>query len=153
MQSSENKKRRKRRWAEFYQRRQTRNASSHFTILAHSPLSGDPDNIAPNLVAFINGFSKGARDIFDRFKFDDQIEKLDSSNRLFGLIKAMAAIDLHPDRVDNLQMGYLFEHLIMKFNEQANEEAGDHFTPREVIRLMANLIYTGEKDVYYTISD
>ncbi|HXW70843.1 MAG TPA: N-6 DNA methylase [Methylocella sp.] len=60
----------------------------------------------------------------------------------------MADVDLHPDRIDNLQMGYLFEHLVMRFNEQANEEAGDHFTPREVIRLMANLVYTGEKDVY-----
>ena len=60
----------------------------------------------------------------------------------------MADVDLHPDRIDNLQMGYLFEHLVMRFNEQANEEAGDHFTPREVIRLMANLIYTGEQDVY-----
>ena len=57
-------------------------------------------------------------------------------------------MDLHPDRIDNLQMGYLFEHLVMRFNEQANEEAGDHFTPREVIRLMANLVYTGEQDVY-----
>ena len=60
----------------------------------------------------------------------------------------MAGVNLHPDRIDNLQMGYLFEYLVMRFNEQANEEAGDHFTPREVIRLMANLIYTGEKDVY-----
>ncbi len=60
----------------------------------------------------------------------------------------MADVDLHTDRIDNLQMGYLFEHLVMRFNEQANEEAGDHFTPREVIRLMANLVYTGEKDVY-----
>jgi type I restriction enzyme M protein len=111
-------------------------------------LLGDSENIAPNLVAYINGFSKTARDIFDRFKFNDQIEKLESSNRLFALIKAMADVDLHPDRVDNMQMGYLFEHLVMKFNEQANEEAGDHFTPREVIRLMANLVYTGEKDVY-----
>jgi type I restriction enzyme M protein len=111
-------------------------------------LLGDAENIAPNLVAFITGFSKTARDIFDRFKFNDQIEKLDNSNRLFAIIGAMANIDLHPDRVDNLQMGYLFEHLVMKFNEQANEEAGDHFTPREVIRLMANLVYTGEQDVY-----
>ncbi len=111
-------------------------------------LLGDSENIAPNLATFINGFSNTARDIFDRFKFNDQIEKLDSSNRLFAIIKAMASIDLHPDRVDNLQMGYLFEHLVMKFNEQANEEAGDHFTPREVIRLMANLVYTGEQDVY-----
>ena len=60
----------------------------------------------------------------------------------------MADVDLHPNRIDNLQMGYLFEHLVMRFNEQSNEEAGDHFTPREVIRLMANLIYTGEQDVY-----
>lgn len=111
-------------------------------------LLGDAENIAPNLVNYINGFSPTARQIFERFKFGDQIEKLDTSNRLFTLIKAMAEIDLHPDRIDNLQMGYLFEHLIMRFNEQANEEAGDHFTPREVIRLMANLIYTGEQDVY-----
>lgn len=111
-------------------------------------LLGDAENIAPNLVAYINGFSPTARRIFERFKFADQIEKLDASNRLFTIVKAMAEVDLHPGRIDNLQMGYLFEHLIMRFNEQANEEAGDHFTPREVIRLMANLIYTGEQDVY-----
>ena len=109
-------------------------------------LLGDAENIAPNLVAYINGFSPTARSIFERFKFADQIEKLDASNRLFNVVKAMADVDLHPDRIDNLQMGYLFEHLVMRFNEQANEEAGDHFTPREVIRLMANLIYTGEQD-------
>ena len=111
-------------------------------------LLGDAENIAPNLVSYINGFSPTARTIFERFKFADQIEKLEASNRLFTIVKAMAAVDLHPDRIDNLQMGYLFEHLVMRFNEQANEEAGDHFTPREVIRLMANLIYTGEQDVY-----
>lgn len=111
-------------------------------------LLDDPENIAANLVDYINGFSETARRIFDRFKFGDQIEKLDTSNRLFTIIKAMAEVDLHPARIDNLQMGYLFEHLVMRFNEQANEEAGDHFTPREVIRLMANLVYTGEQDVY-----
>ena len=111
-------------------------------------LLGDAEHIAPNLVAYINGFSPIARHIFERFKFADQIEKLDASNRLFIIVKAMADVDLHPDRIDNLQMGYLFEHLVMRFNEQANEEAGDHFTPREVIRLMANLVYTGERDVY-----
>ncbi|TIR35247.1 MAG: SAM-dependent DNA methyltransferase [Mesorhizobium sp.] len=111
-------------------------------------LLGDAENIAPNLVSYINGFSPTARAVFERFKFTDQIEKLDVSNRLFTIVKAMADVDLHPSRIDNLQMGYLFEHLVMRFNEQANEEAGDHFTPREVIRLMANLVYTGEKDVY-----
>ena len=111
-------------------------------------LLGDAENIAPNLVSYINGFAPTARHIFERFKFADQIDKLDSSNRLFTVVRAMADVDLHPDRIDNLQMGYLFEHLVMRFNEQSNEEAGDHFTPREVIRLMANLIYTGEQDVY-----
>ena len=111
-------------------------------------LLGDAENIAPNLVAYINGFSPTARHVFERFKFSEQIDKLDGSNRLFAVVKAMTDVDLHPDRIDNLQMGYLFEHLVMRFNEQANEEAGDHFTPREVIRLMANLVYTGEQDVY-----
>ena len=108
----------------------------------------DAENIAPNLVSYINGFSPTARHIFERFNFTDQIDKLDTSNRLYAIVKAMAEIDLHPDRIDNLQMGYLFEHLVMRFNEQANEEAGDHFTPREVIRLMANLLYTGDQGVY-----
>lgn len=111
-------------------------------------LLGDAENIAPNLVSYVNSFSPDAQRVFERFKFGDQIEKLDASNRLFTIVKAMAEIDLHPNRIDNLQMGYLFEHLVMRFNEQANEEAGDHFTPREVIRLMTNLIYTGERDVY-----
>ena len=111
-------------------------------------LLGDPENIAPNLVSYINGFSPTARQIFERFNFTDQIERLDASNRLFTIVKAMADLNLHPNRIDNLQMGYLFEHLVMRFNEQANEEAGDHFTPREVIRLMANLLYTDEQDVY-----
>ena len=60
----------------------------------------------------------------------------------------MAGVDLHLDRISNIEMGYVFEHLVMRFNEQANEEAGDHFTPREVIRLMTHLVYTGEEDVY-----
>jgi type I restriction enzyme M protein len=111
-------------------------------------LIADPDNLAANLAAYIQGFSETARHIFEQFGFAAQIEKLEEHNRLFSTVQAMAAIDLHPNTIDNLQMGYLFEHLIMRFNEQANEEAGDHFTPREVIRLMANLIYTGETNVY-----
>ncbi|MHC9419875.1 type I restriction-modification system subunit M [Sphingomonas citri] len=121
--------------------------TSPFTF---AKLLGDSENIAPNLVSYINGFSDTARAIFDKFKFGDQIEKLDSSNRLYAIVQAMAdpRVDLHPDRISNLEMGYLFEHLVMKFNEQANEEAGDHITPREVIRLMTHLVYTGEEDVY-----
>ena len=109
-------------------------------------LLGDSDNIAPNLVDYIKGFSDTARRIFESFKFADQIKKLDSSNRLFAIVQAMAGFDF--GAISNLEMGYLFEHLVMRFNEQANEEAGDHFTPREVIRLMTHLVYTGEEDVY-----
>ena len=111
-------------------------------------LLDDPENIAQNLVAYIQGFSPSAREVFEKFEFEAQIDKLDASNRLYTIVKEMAAVDLHPRVLTNLEMGYLFEYLVMRFNEQANEEAGDHFTPREVIRLMANLVYTGEADVY-----
>lgn len=111
-------------------------------------LLGDPDNIAQNLVTYINGLSQKAKEIFEKFEFEQQIEKLDKANRLFLVVKEFADLNLHPDHVDNLQMGYVFEELVRKFNEQANEEAGDHFTPREVIRLMAHLVYTSDEDVY-----
>ena len=111
-------------------------------------LLADPDNIARNLVTYIKGYSPKARDIFEKFKFEQEIEKLENANRLFIIVKEFADLNLHPDEVDNLQMGYVFEELVRKFNEQANEEAGDHFTPREVIRLMAHLMYTSDEDVY-----
>lgn len=113
-------------------------------------LLGDPPNIAGNLIAYIQGFSPRARDIFDKFDFETEIAKLDEANRLFLILKEFCSptIDLSPKRLSNLQMGYLFEELVRKFNEQANEEAGDHFTPREVIRLMVQLVFTGEEDIY-----
>lgn len=111
-------------------------------------LLGDPNGLVKNLTAYIKGFSPKVREVFEKFDFETEIEKLDGANRLFEVIKAFAAIDLHPHRLSNLAMGYVFENLIRRFNEQANEEAGDHFTPREVIRLMAHLIYTGDEDVY-----
>ncbi|WOI12643.1 class I SAM-dependent DNA methyltransferase [Thalassospira lucentensis] len=111
---------------------------------------GDPPNVATNLVSFINGFSQNVRDIFERFEFEAEIEKLDKSNRLFLIIKEFTdpKVRLHPNDLDNADMGDVFEELVRRFNEQANEEAGDHFTPREVIRLMAELVYTEEEDVY-----
>lgn len=113
-------------------------------------LLGDPNNIARNLVTYIEGFSPKAKDIFSKFGFEQEIEKLDNANRLFLVIQEFTKpeVDLRPDSIDPLQMGYLFEELVRKFNEQANEEAGDHFTPREVIRLMAHLMYTEDEDVY-----
>lgn len=113
-------------------------------------LLGDAPNIAGNLIAYIQGFSPRARDIFDKFEFETEIAKLDEANRLYLIIKEFcsADINLSPKTISNLQMGYLFEELVRKFNEQANEEAGDHFTPREVIRLMVELVFTGEDGIF-----
>ncbi|MFZ1548536.1 MAG: class I SAM-dependent DNA methyltransferase [Candidatus Nitrotoga sp.] len=113
-------------------------------------LLGDAPNIAGNLIAYIQGFSPRASDIFGKFEFENEIAKLDEANRLFLIVKEFCSpdIDLSPKRLSNLQMGYLFEELVRKFNEQANEEAGDHFTPREVIRLMVQLVFTGEEGIY-----
>lgn len=111
----------------------------------HSPLDfqklkGDPDNVGRHLQDYINGFSQNIRDIFDKFEFDKEIEKMEESNRLYLVVSKFAEMDLHPDRVDNIEMGLVFEDLIRRFNEAANETAGDHFTPREVIQLMVNLL-------------
>lgn len=128
-------------------RRQSLYNLSEFTF---AKLLGDSEGIADNLRAYINGFSPRARDIFEKFEFDNEIQKLDESNRLFLIITEFCSsnLDLSPAKLSNLQMGYLFEELVRKFNEQANEEAGDHFTPREVIRLMVNLIFCDEQDVF-----
>ncbi|HMN93861.1 MAG TPA: class I SAM-dependent DNA methyltransferase [Hydrogenophaga sp.] len=119
--------------------------TSEFTF---QKLKGDPDKLAANLNHFIAGFSANARKILEKFKFDEEIDKLDEANRLFDVVKEVAALDLHPDRISNIEMGYLFEDLVRRFNEQANEEAGDHFTPREVIKLMVKLLFTHDDLVY-----
>ncbi len=103
-------------------------------------LKGDPDNIGRHLADYIAGFSENIRLIFDRFEFEKEIEKLEEANRLYQVVSKFAEIDLHPNVVDNITMGLVFEDLIRRFNEAANETAGDHFTPREVIRLMVNLL-------------
>jgi type I restriction enzyme M protein len=110
-------------------------------------LKGDPNNIAPNLIHYIKNFSTQAREIIEHFGFEEQIEKLDKSDRLFQIISKFCDIDLHPETVSNIEMGYIFEELIRKFNEASNEEAGDHFTPREVIRLMVNLILAPDGNI------
>ena len=108
----------------------------------------DPDNIAANLNNFINNFSSGAREIFiDRFKLPEQITRLDKDNLLYMVVSRFAQADLHPDAVSNIQMGYIFEELIRRFSEQSNETAGEHFTPREVIRLMVNVIFQEDSDI------
>lgn len=111
-------------------------------------LLDDPDNIATNLNHLINGFSDDAREIFiDRFKLPEQIARLDKDNLLYMVVGRFAQTDLHPEAVSNLQMGYMFEELIRRFSEQSNETAGEHFTPREVIRLMVDLLFNEDADV------
>jgi len=104
-------------------------------------LKEDPNHIARNLAQYIKGFSSDVRRIFEHFGFAEHIEKLDKANRLYLVVSRFADIDLHPGAVTNTEMGYIFEELIRKFSEAANETAGDHFTPREVIRLMVNLLF------------
>jgi len=110
-------------------------------------LLDDPNQIAPNLNSYINGFSPNVRDIIEKFKFNEQIARMAEKDLLYLVIKRFAAIDLSPSKVDNVQMGYVFEELIRIGAEQSNEEAGEHFTPREVIKLMVNLLLSPEKDL------
>jgi|CZKU01.1.fsa_nt_gi type I restriction enzyme M protein len=104
-------------------------------------LKGDPNHIAANLTSYIKGFSANARDVIEQFKLTDHIAKLDESNLLFQVVSRFADVDLHPDKVPNHVMGSVFEELIRKFAEASNETAGEHFTPREVIRLMVDLLF------------
>lgn len=110
-------------------------------------LLGDQDHLRENLYAYIQGFSPAARDIFERFDFYAQVERLAKAGLLYLVTEKFANIDLHPDTVDNAQMGLVFEELIRKFAEISNETAGEHFTPREVIRLMVNLLFIEDDDV------
>ena len=110
-------------------------------------LIADPNNIASNLRNYINGFSEEAREIIEQFEFDNQITKLEESNLLFMVLKRFQEIDLHPERISSMEMGYMFEELIRKFAEISNETAGEHFTPREVIRLMVNMLFMNDREI------
>ena len=110
-------------------------------------LLNDPSGIAQNLSRYIRDFSENVFEIMQRFGFDEHIARMHERNLLYQVIQRFARIDLSPARVDNVQMGYVFEELIRIGAEQANEEAGEHFTPREVIRLMVSLLLSPEPDL------
>jgi type I restriction enzyme M protein len=112
--------------------------------LTFTKLLGDPSNIADALNLYIGGFSPTARDVLDKFDFGVHIERLRRANILYQVVGRFAELDLHPDTVSNVEMGYLYEELVRKFSELSNETAGEHFTPREVIRLMVNLLFEDE---------
>ncbi|MEU8377385.1 class I SAM-dependent DNA methyltransferase [Micromonospora sp. NPDC048894] len=109
-------------------------------------LLGDQDHVALNLRAYIGGFSPGAVDVLEKYGFDTQIGRLAEAGLLYQVVAKFADIDLHPDVVSNHQMGYVFEELVRRFSEISNETAGEHFTPREVIRLMVNLLLAPDED-------
>ena len=111
------------------------------SIMDLHKLMGDADHIAPNLRAYLNGFSSEVRDIFERFEFDTQIDRLHKAGLLYQVVERFTQVDLHPAKVSNHQMGLVFEELIRRFAELSNETAGEHFTPREVIRLMVDLLF------------
>ena len=118
----------------------------------HSPLDfeklkGDPDNIAQHLVSYIQGFSTNVHRIFEYFEFETEIEKMREANILYLVVSKFCDVDLHPEKVPNEQMGLIFENLIRRFNELANETAGDHFTPREIIRLMVNILFIHDDEL------
>jgi hypothetical protein len=109
-------------------------------------LLGDANHVRQNLISYVQGFSPAVRDIFERFDFVSQVERLAKNNLLYLIVEKFTAIDLHPAKVPNSAMGHVFEELIRKFAELSNETAGEHFTPRDVIRLMVNLIFVEDDD-------
>jgi type I restriction enzyme M protein len=111
-----------------------------------SRLLDDPNNVGDNLKGYIAGFSPAARDVLHRFGFDVQIDRLDKAGLLYLVVSKFCDIDLHPDVVSNTEMGYIYEELVRRFSEQSNETAGEHFTPREVIRLMVNLVFVNDEE-------
>ncbi|MXW79952.1 MAG: SAM-dependent DNA methyltransferase [Gemmatimonadetes bacterium] len=113
-------------------------------------LRGDPDNVARHLASYIQSFSSNVRRIFEYFEIETEIEKMQESNILYLVLSKFSDVNLHPNDVPNDQMGLIFENLIRKFNELANETAGDHFTPREVIRLMVNILFIHDDELLAT---
>jgi type I restriction enzyme M protein len=109
-------------------------------------LMGDQDNVRANLDSYIQGFAPDVRSIFEHFDFAATVERLHKAKLLYLVTEKFAGFNLHPSSVDNMQMGLVFEELIRKFAEISNETAGEHFTPREVIRLMVNLLFIEDSD-------
>jgi type I restriction enzyme M protein len=110
----------------------------------------DPSQVAGNLRAWIATFDAETRDVIEKFDFDAQIGRLDRARLLYLVLAKVTEVDLHPDTVSNVEMGYLYEELIRKFSELSNETAGEHFTPREVIRLMVDLLFIEDDEALRT---
>lgn len=130
-------------------RKRANHPYSFFNASRHDlrSLQGDPDNLEENLRDYVGAFSENVRDIFEKYKFEDAIIDLARNDLLLQVLQHFAKVDLHPQAVDNEQMGHIFEELIRKFAEASNETAGEHFTPREVIELMVTILVDGDRDL------
>ncbi len=111
-----------------------------------SRLEEDPNNIYLNFENYLGGFSKNVRDIIENFDLDRFIKRLDNRNRLFIFCKKFTEVDLHPDQVDNHTMGLIFEELLRRFSEMSNETSGEHYTPRDVVRLLVSLLLAEHRE-------
>jgi type I restriction enzyme M protein len=107
----------------------------------------DPHNVADQLRQYVAGFSEEVWDIFEKFDLDAQISRLDVANLLYLVLGKFVDIDLGPENVSNTEMGYIYEELVRRFSELSNETAGEHFTPREVVELMVNLLFIEDDDL------
>ncbi|MDX3750606.1 class I SAM-dependent DNA methyltransferase [Streptomyces sp. AK08-02] len=127
-------------------RKASGNSFYNKSALTLRKIAADPQNAAKNLQIYVGAFSDNAREVLDKYEFNQQVRKLDGANLLYQVIGKFTDLDLHPDVVPNHNMGYIFEELIRRFAEQSNETAGEHFTPREVIKLMVNLLVAPDAD-------
>ena len=108
-------------------------------------LKGDPNNIKSNFPVYLNGFSQNVFEIIENFQLEKPVEKLIKNNKLFLLVDKFTEIDLHPDVIDNHTMGQIFEELLRKFSEMSNETSGEHYTPRDIVKLLVSLVFSGEE--------
>ena len=117
--------------------------ASKFDLLR---IKSDPNNVYKNFNNYIQGYSKNVLDIIENFQIDPLVTKLNKNKKLYLLIDKFTEFDLHPDKVDNHMMGSLYEELLRKFSEMSNEESGDHFTPRDIVKLLVSLVFGGDKE-------
>ena len=111
-----------------------------------SRIKSDPTNVLMNFNNYVQGYSENVLDIIENFSINPLVEKLQKNKRLYLLIDKFTEFDLHPDKIDNHQMGSVYEELLRKFSEMSNEESGDHFTPRDVVKLLVSMVFGGDKE-------
>lgn len=127
--------------------RKSNNSFYNISKYTLSKLMADPNNIRDNLESYITSFSANAREVFEKYEFDKQLDKLNENNLLYMIVEKFSSFDLSPEKVSNHEMGLMFEELIRKFAEASNETAGEHFTPRDIVRLTTSLVFALDDEV------